>query len=282
MWVESSMNRPVSAGTMEKSHRSSTAVPGERELTKVARPEVCRRDRYEATHDVEAFIVPLLRAWVEDQLRKCLDKPGPQVRVIDVGCGRQPFRALIESLGARYSSCDAIESSGQRPDFIAPIDQELPQALLAMGPFDLALCTEVLEHVSDWASAFKNLSELVERGGKLLVTCPHFYPLHEQPYDFWRATPHAIRFWATRHGFEVLELDSVGSAWEVLGTLLGGVMAVPRAPTISNRIAGRFARLLIRSVMRALRSGRVQARLNLTGTALPASYLSNVAVLVRT
>ena len=138
------------------------------------------------------------------------------------------------------------------------------------------LCTEVLEHVADWAAAFANLSRLTAPGGKVLVTCPHFYPLHEEPYDFWRPTPHALRHFAEAAGFRVVALEKVGDAWDVLGTLLGASYVVPGTWSWRARLASAVVRRGTRAVFHLLCRGLLR-RVTLGGKL----YLSNVAVLER-
>src|SRR5947209_20546412 len=63
---------------------------------------------------------------------------------------------------------------------------------------------------------------LLAVGGKLVMTSPHFYYLHEEPYDFFRPTTHAFAHFAARHGLRVMEMKQLGDAWDVAGTLLAG------------------------------------------------------------
>ena len=39
-----------------------------------------------------------------------------------------------------------------------------------------------------------NVAALLAPGGRVLLTVPHVYRLHEEPYDFWRPTLHAIHY----------------------------------------------------------------------------------------
>jgi len=86
-----------------------------------------------------------------------------------------------------------------------------------------------MEHVADWDKAFKNLALLMERGGRVLITCPQFYRLHEEPYDFWRPTLHALRYFGGRAGFRTVHDVAAGGAWDVLGTLLADCLPYPSA-----------------------------------------------------
>lgn len=109
---------------------------------------------------------------------------------LDVGCGEaKPFRRLLETTGFKYHAIDTQAQPGVKLDAVCAIDEPLPTSLiqLADAGFELVLCTEVLEHVLDWPSAWSNLHRLLAPGGRLIITCPFIYPLHEEPYDFWRA-----------------------------------------------------------------------------------------------
>jgi SAM-dependent methyltransferase len=160
------------------------------------------------------------------------------------------------------------------------LDKDIPGALLERGPFDFILCTEVLEHVVGWERAFENFARLLSRGGNLLITCPHVYVLHEQPYDFWRPTIHALRFFSGKYGFKVVRVEQLGDSWDVLGTLLGASYDKLR-PLHGGLLDAYSARLLnkiLKVVYRGLTQRWFQRRYSLTNEDLPV-YLSNLALL---
>ena len=227
---------------------------------------------------VERFIVPLLADAIERELAK-LPAPRTGARAVDVGCGRQPFRARLQAAGYTYTGLDTQPNPDGTTDLICAIDRPLPPEARAAGPFDLILCTEVLEHVADWATAFDNLRTLLAPGGHVLITCPHVYILHEEPYDFWRPTPHAIAHYAQRAGLQVLRNQRLGTAWDVLGTQLAAFKPKPRPgslPGLSHALAG-LTRLSRGLLFRLIATGLPQ-RLITDGGSL---YLSNLAVLRR-
>jgi SAM-dependent methyltransferase len=226
---------------------------------------------------VEEFMVPVLEAAIRTVLD---DLPkGPQFRVLDAGCGGQPFRFVFEANNNSYSSCDASDPIGV-VDHVAELDRELPPDLLGERPFDFILCSEVLEHVLDWDMAFANLERLLAPNGRLLVTSPFVYVLHEQPYDFWRVTPHGIRALAERHHLSVVQVDSIGGSWDVIGTVLGGAVGSARARDRSfrTRVTTRATQAVIRRVFALLRKRTLQERVELGDPGLPI-YLANVALL---
>lgn len=239
-----------------------------------ARPVLAEKTAYVPKSGEEAFIVPLLRAAVEAALATHGRRGG---RAIDVGCGGQPFRAAVEAPGMVYHSMDAMPQPGITTDFLCPIDGPLPEALVALPPFDLILCTEVLEHVADWNAAWTNLASLLAPGGTLIVTCPFFYPLHEEPYDFFRPTLHAIRHWSVRHGLAPVELRKLGTVLDVIGTAVAasGIGPVRRTPV--SWLIGTIARKKRKLAGWALRRRLFQQHLTHRDTL----YLSNFAVITK-
>jgi SAM-dependent methyltransferase len=239
-----------------------------------ARATLDERRIYKPRARQERFIVPLLARAIEQTLHNHRS----QGDALDVGCGGQPMRATIESLGYRYFGLDTQRQVGVDTAFVCAIDEPLPPDLEAHGQrggFGLIVCTETLEHVADWATAFANLAKLSRAGGVVIITCPHVYPLHEQPYDFWRPTPHAIEHFAKRNRFEVVEQRRLGDAWDVLGTVLaasapGGV-----------GVAGAVLAALVRPVRTALIWTCGLRALRAIVRPKGEMYLSNLAVLRR-
>jgi SAM-dependent methyltransferase len=242
------------------------------------RPLLIERQVYKPNLHVEEFIVPLLKTKIESILEHLPDRPG-DYKVLDLGCGGQPFRYLFEKKGHRYVSGDAQNPTGV-VDYIAEADKDLPAALIARGPFDFILCTEVMEHVADWDKAFSNFRLLLRTDGLVLITCPHFYVLHEQPYDFWRPTIHALRFFARRYRFEGVHLEASGDSWDVLGTVLGANYGCLRSVDrrLVHRAAARALNVAFKILYKLLRSRWLQTRFSFASDLYPI-YLSNVALL---
>lgn len=243
------------------------------------RPIVARRATYTPEWPSEAFIVPLLRALIDEGLSRYAVPARSGARALDVGCGAQPFRAALEKLGYAYVGLDAQQNAAGSVDVVAVIDAPLPSKLIERAPFDFILCTEVLEHVAQWGTAFGNLARLLAPGGRVLVTCPHFYIPHEEPYDFWRPTPHALSRFASDAGLRALELRGVGDAWDVLGTLLAVTQVWPaKRRRLLDRLLAAAVRLQCRAAHAALRSGRLQRRVRAGGPC----YLSVFGVFEKT
>lgn len=184
------------------------------------RPLDARRTDYKAFGREDQFIVPLLGELITGAIEKFGSNAAPGAKALDAGCGGQPFRPLLEKMGYDYVGLDAVQNPEGTVDVLGALDAvDLPE-VAARGPYDLILCTEVMEHVAFWDRAFDNLSGWLAPGGRLVITAPFFWKLHEVPYDFWRPTLYAYRAYAARFGLREVDAAEAGHARLVAATAL--------------------------------------------------------------
>lgn len=235
------------------------------------RPSLDERSAYTPRARQERWIVGNLAR----EIPAAIDRFAPRAgRALDVGCGRQPFRSLLESSGLAYVGLDTQQNADGTVTHVCAIDAPLPAPLADEPPFAFLLCTEVLEHVADWHAAWRNIAALLAPGGRALITCPHVYPLHEEPYDFWRPTSFALRTFAVRHGLAVVDERRVGDGWDVLGTVLAGMKPKPAGLGPLSLLAAGWSRVL-RAGLLAVAKRRWLASAAPIATKL---YLSNLIV----
>lgn len=246
---------------------SSEANPRIREIP------LRRRTDYSVLRRQDRWLVPLLADAIEEQIERCA-RDGVRGRLcLDVGCGGQPLRSQLLEAGFTYASFDVEQNAAGTVDFVGAIDGTLPETLAA-ARFDLIVCTEVLEHVAHWPAAFANLAQLLKPGGRLLVTCPHIWVPHEEPYDYFRPTSWALAYHGEANGLKVIELRRLGDGYDVLGTVLAAVrLRAPRHAPWMWIIAGPVA--LLRKLTLALLSRSWMKKVIELRTGL---YLSTVAV----
>lgn len=63
------------------------------------------------------------------------------------------------------------------------------------GSFDAVVCISILEHVPYPLKAIGELKRVLKPGGKIWIQMPWLYPYHEEPKDYWRASPDGLRVW---------------------------------------------------------------------------------------
>ena len=240
-----------------------------------ARPTLRERTQYRPNLPQEEFIVPLLLREIELCIDRYAAPPLGMAKAVDMGCGGQPFRALLERIGYFYCGVDANPHGGVPLDVVCEADKPIPEELLRRGPFDFLLCTEVLEHVADWDATFRNFNLLLAPGGRMLLTAPFSYQLHEEPYDFWRPTLHAIDFYARRVGLRSVYRQAAGDPWDALGTMIAACKFLPVSMRVLDRCVARVVRVATRLVTRTLLRGKLRSRVRIEAPL----YLSNVVVL---
>lgn len=165
-------------------------------------------------------------------------------RLVDIGCGIKPYQPLFapyvtEHIGVDHESSPHVLSAEVLADAY-----NIP---LADGSFQTALMSEVLEHLEEPAVALAEARRLLCEGGKLILTTPMIWQLHEEPRDFFRYTPYGLRHLLADAGFIDVEVLPIAGQWATL-TLLSSyaLLASParRAPRTLNAlltIAQRFA-----------------------------------------
>jgi SAM-dependent methyltransferase len=189
---------------------------------------------------VRTFVAeaPVHRGAIASAVAHTANTLRPGTRVLDAGAGAAPYRSLFRHCD--YVTQDwpqSVHGQGTSPDVLADL-HELP---LGDATFDFVLCTEVLEHVSDPARVLAELRRILRPGGRLLLTTPFVLELHEEPYDFFRYTPHGLRSLVESAGLAVERVEPLTGWWSTLAhTLRHGGLAT-RPPERPGRTATRVA-----------------------------------------
>lgn len=96
-------------------------------------------------------------------------------------------RSDTEALGPRrYVGVDIRRGVGV--DIVCPAERLLEQ--FGAARFDIVVATEVVEHIRDWRTAFRNMMEVLRPNGLIVLTTrSRGYPYHGSPHDYWRYEP---------------------------------------------------------------------------------------------
>jgi SAM-dependent methyltransferase len=135
--------------------------------------------------------------------------------LVDVGCGAQPYRALLPS-GASYVGIDTAQAGElfgyHSPDTRYYDGEHWP---LAEASADVVLATETLEHVLDPAQFLREAERCLRPGGRLVLTVPFAARWHFIPADYWRFTPSGLKHLLTAAGFADVDVRARGNALTV-------------------------------------------------------------------
>lgn len=134
-------------------------------------------------------------------------------KLLDVGSGTMPFRSSVIDLVDEYRSLD-IERRVPDVDFIADVRDMEP---VPSDTFDVLLCSQVLEHVTQPDKAIAEMKRVLRPGGRLVLTVPFLSRLHEEPVDYFRFTEYGVASLLEGAGFQVEQILPAGSIFCFLG-----------------------------------------------------------------
>jgi SAM-dependent methyltransferase len=132
-------------------------------------------------------------------------------RLLDIGCGLKPYQPLLAPYVTEHVGVDHPDS----PHALTSVDvfataYEIP---LDDQSFDTILLSEVLEHLERPTDALTECHRLLRQGGRLVLSTPMLWTLHEEPRDFYRYTPYGLRYLLDTAGFDVVEMIALGGQW---------------------------------------------------------------------
>lgn len=145
-----------------------------------------------------------------DYLRK-----NPNSRVLDIGPGEGKFGVKVQNYVKSYASMD-------HPEVTKIYNKLLPVTIYARiedkkslpkKKFDVIVCTQVLEYISDYNAAIENMRTLLAPKGALFLSVPFLFPVHDIPYDKIRLSSYALKETLKQNGFKIKKLVVTGTAF---------------------------------------------------------------------
>lgn len=171
-------------------------------------------------------------------------------RVLDIGCGNKPYEKMFAGKITGYVGCDIVQSNEMKVDVIC----EATNIPLEDQSFDTVFSTQTIEHVADHQQLLQEAWRLLKPGGHIIVSGPLYWPLHEEPYDFFRFTKHGFNYILEKSGFEVLAINPNGGAWAAFGLSLMHAMnnKLPNRPFMMRILTKAFFKLRLHWIVNAI------------------------------
>jgi SAM-dependent methyltransferase len=162
---------------------------------------------YNPSYGIGSFIISRL---VIDRLFYFFKSTESPSSILDIGCGYMPHYVFFrERLSFKnYIGIDWENSphSSGNVDFFMNLNQPLD----IKGEFDFILLMDVLEHLHDIDTVLGSLKNNLTQNGKIFITIPFYYWIHEAPYDYNRYTIYQLKYRLESYGFKVDNYEIVG------------------------------------------------------------------------
>lgn len=114
-----------------------------------------------------------LHPWIKER-RALIDGA-----VLNVGAGGEAS-AFVEP-------CTSIDIDPDRgPDIVADVCDL--SSCFDDAQFDAVFLIEVLEHVREPTQAIAEIQRVLKPGGRLILSVPYIFEIHDAPHDYWRFT----------------------------------------------------------------------------------------------
>lgn len=135
--------------------------------------------------------------------------------LIDIGCGRMPYRKAIEPkvekyIGLDHPSISKFYQPDKKPDILADITKKLP---IKNSSFDTVLMLQVMEYLQDPQRAIDNIEKILKPGGVVIISSPFLYPLHDIPFDKIRLTDTFLKNVIQNSGLKIIKINIQGGFW---------------------------------------------------------------------
>lgn len=163
-------------------------------------------------------------------------------RLLDVGCGTQPYRALFDV--PEYVGLE-IDTPTSRARQLADAYYDGGRFPFTDGRFDTVLCNQVLEHVFNPDEFIREICRVLTPEGRLLLTVPFVWDEHEQPFDYARYSSFGLCSLLERNGFRIVQHQKLLADSSVLFQLTNAYLFKVLHPR------GRLANLVVTAALMA-------------------------------
>lgn len=170
------------------------------------------------------------------ELRSC--------KVLNIGSGDSNYSRLLHPSNSIL--CLDYPVTNQRYINIPDVYGDACTLPVANESMDVVLLLEVLEHIGEDLQAIDAAKNVLKNGGKLFLSIPFMYPIHDSPHDYRRFTLYGARFILKEHGFRILtEIKHGNSLVTVIQLTNLSLLEIVRDTGKKNQFTG----LLVLSVM---------------------------------
>lgn len=112
-----------------------------------------------------------------------------------------------------------------------------------LSDFDYVVSSSMLEHTPRPWKVISEVHKVLKPGGVFYLSVPWMYPLHDEPYDYWRFSLPCLQQLLADYNFEELEAGSERSGHASLSEFLR--CYIPEAFSFDNQVAYHVIRYVL-------------------------------------
>ncbi len=134
-------------------------------------------------------------------------------RVIDLGCGTGQYKEDILKVATQYIGVDWKSSyhNQENVDVFANLTEKLP---FQDNYADTVVSFQVIEHLPEPEFFLSECSRILKSKGRLFLTVPFMWHVHEAPYDYFRYTRHGLEHLLKKAGFVNIKIKENTGFWQ--------------------------------------------------------------------
>lgn len=134
--------------------------------------------------------------------------------VIDLGCGSAPYKQVILRTASKYIGVDwpKTRHDSSNIDVFADLTCQLP---FKSGQADTVIAFQVLEHLPNPNHFLSECYRILKSGGRLQMTVPFMWHVHEAPDDYFRFTRYGLEYLLRASNFVDIEISENTGFWQM-------------------------------------------------------------------
>lgn len=162
-------------------------------------------------------------------------------RLLDLGCGKVPLFHVYKDFITENICVDWVNTlhKNEYLDLECDLNKILP---FKDEEFDTIILSDVLEHILQPEKLWSEMNRILSKGGKIILNVPFYYWIHEHPYDYYRYTEFALKYFVENSGLRLLHLEPIGGALEIMTDIFAKNIVM--LPMVGNSLA-KFAQWII-------------------------------------
>jgi len=181
---------------------------------------------------------PLHPQWLHrsnsDAYKALISEIDENQTVLDIGCYNKWAKQYLPP-SCQYYGLDYYETAVNWYRSAPDVYGDALALPIAPESFNVVILIDVLEHICDSRRLLDQIHQVLKSDGKVIMSLPFLYPLHDAPRDFVRLTIHGVEHLAAQSNFDIEVCDPLGSPIVTSVFLLNVALAKTAVNWISEK-----------------------------------------------